>query len=124
MLFSNSTLLYLPNYLTSKVLVTQLCLTLCNSMDCSLTGSSVHGILQARTLEWVAIPFSRRSSWGRVRTQVSCIAGRFFTVDTSTPVFIATLITIAKTRKRPKCPLTGMDKEGVVHMYNGILLSH
>jgi len=42
-----------------KVLVTQSCLTLCNPMDCSLPGSSVHGILQARILEWVAIPFSR-----------------------------------------------------------------
>ena len=41
--------------------VAQSCLTLCNPMDCSLPGSSVHGILQARTLEWVAISFSRRS---------------------------------------------------------------
>ena len=40
----------------------QLCLTLCNPMECSLLGSSVHGILQAGVLEWVAIPFSRRSS--------------------------------------------------------------
>ena len=47
-------------------------------MDYSLPGSSVHAILQARTLEWVAIPFSRGSSWPRDRTQVSCIAGRFF----------------------------------------------
>ena len=44
-----------------KVLVTQSCLTLCDPMDCSLPGSSVHGILQARILEWVAIPFSRGS---------------------------------------------------------------
>ena len=44
------------------VLVTQSCLTLCDSMDCNPLGSSVHGILQARTLEWVAIPFSRGSS--------------------------------------------------------------
>ena len=48
-------------------------------MDCSLPGSSVHGILQARTLEWVAISFSRGSSQPRDRTQVSCVAGRFFT---------------------------------------------
>ena len=40
------------------VLVTQLCLTLCNPMDCSLPGSSVHGIFQARVLEWVAISSS------------------------------------------------------------------
>ena len=51
----------------------------CDLMDCSPPGSSVHGILQARTLEWVAISFSRGSSWPRDWTQVSCIAGRFFT---------------------------------------------
>ena len=55
-------------------------LTLCNPMDCSLSGSSVHGILQARMLEWVSIPFSRRSSQPRDQTQVSCIAAKFFTV--------------------------------------------
>ena len=44
-----------------SVLVPQSCLTLCNPMDCSSPGSSIHGILQARTLEWVAIPFSRSS---------------------------------------------------------------
>ena len=54
--------------------------TLCDPMDCSLPDSSVHGILQARILEWVAIPFSRASSQPRDQTWVSCIAGRFFTV--------------------------------------------
>ena len=49
-------------------------------MDNSLSGSSVHGILQARVLEWVAISFCRGSSWPRDLTQVSCIAGRFFTI--------------------------------------------
>ena len=44
-----------------KILVTQSCLTLCNPVDCSPSGSSVHGILQARILEWVAIPFLRGS---------------------------------------------------------------
>ena len=53
---------------------------LCDPMDCSPPGSSIHGIFQARVLEWVAIPFSRRSSWPRDRTRVSCIAGRCFTV--------------------------------------------
>ena len=62
------------------MLVAQSCLTLFDPMDCSLLGSSVHGILQARILEWVAIPFSRGSSRSRYRTQVSCIAGRFFTI--------------------------------------------
>ena len=61
------------------VLVAQSCPTLCDPTECSLPGSSVHGILQARILEWVAIPFSRVSSWPRDQTQVSCIAGRFFT---------------------------------------------
>ena len=56
------------------VLVTQLCLTLWDPMDCSQPGSSVQGILQARKLERVAIPFSRGSSWPRDRTQVSCMA--------------------------------------------------
>ena len=60
--------------------VAQSCLTLCNPVDCSLPGSSVHGILQARILEWVDISFSRGSSRPRVRTQASCITGRFFTV--------------------------------------------
>ena len=48
-----------------RVKVTQSLATLCDSMDCSLPGSSVHGILQARILEWVAIPFSRGSSQPR-----------------------------------------------------------
>ena len=62
------------------VLVAQSCLTLYNPVDCSLSGSSVHGIFQARILEWVAISYSRGSSQPRDRTWVSCIAGRFFKV--------------------------------------------
>ena len=54
--------------------------TLCDSMDCSPPGSSVHGILWARILEWVAIPFSRGSSWPWDPPQLFHIAGRFFTV--------------------------------------------
>ena len=60
--------------------VSQSCLTLCNSIVCSLPGSSVHGIFQARILEWVAISFSRASSQPRDRTQVSYIAGRHLTI--------------------------------------------
>ena len=60
--------------------VAQSCPTLCGPMDCSLPGSSVHGILQPRIVEWVAMPSSRGSSWLRGQTQVSCIAGRFSTV--------------------------------------------
>ena len=62
------------------VLVAQLCLTLCDPMDWGLPGSFVHGILQARILECVAMPFSRGSSQPRDQTWVSCFAGRFFTV--------------------------------------------
>ena len=54
--------------------------TLCNSMDCSLPGSSVHGIFQAIVLEWIAISFSKRSSQPRDLTQVSHIIDRRFTV--------------------------------------------
>ena len=56
-----------------KALVVWSCLTLCDPMGCSPPGSSVHRILQARISEWVAIPFSRRSSQPRDRTWVSCI---------------------------------------------------
>ena len=62
--------------------VTQLCVSLCDPMDCSPPGSSVRGIFQARILEWVDISFSRGSSWPRDRTHVSCvccIAGGFLT---------------------------------------------
>ena len=54
-----------------KVLVAQSCLTLCDPMNCSLPGSSVQGILQARILEWVAMASSRGSFQPRDRTQVS-----------------------------------------------------
>ena len=62
------------------MLVTQSCLTLCSPMDCGQWDSSVHGILQTRILQWIAIPFSRASSQPRDGTQVSCTAGRFFTI--------------------------------------------
>ena len=60
--------------------VTQSYLTLCDPMDCSLPGSSVHWILQARILEWVAISYSRGSSSPRSQTWVSCVAGSFFII--------------------------------------------
>ena len=67
-------------FMKVKLLLAQLYPTLWNSMGCSPPGSSVHGILQARILGWVAIPFSRGSSQPRDQTWVSCIAGRFFTI--------------------------------------------
>ena len=60
--------------------VAESCLTLCDPMDCSLPGSSVHGIFQARVLEWAAISFSKESSRPRDWTWVSRIAGRHFTI--------------------------------------------
>ena len=66
--------------LTLCVSVTQSCPTPCDLMDYSPPSSSVHGIVQAKILEWVAIPFSRVSFWPRNQTWVSCIARRFFTV--------------------------------------------
>ena len=61
-----------------KVLVAQSCLALCDPMDCSLPGSSVHGILQARTLECVPISSSRVSSQPRDQTGVFCTADRLY----------------------------------------------
>ena len=113
-------------------LVTQACLNLGDPMDCILPGSYIHGISQARILEWVAISFSRGSCPPRGWTHVSCIVGRFFTIwattdyqrtiilpnnstpqyisektltqkDTCTPMFIAALFT-AKVWKQPKYP--------------------
>ena len=60
--------------------VAQSCLTLCDPMDCSLPGSSIRGILQARVLEWFAVSFYRRSSQPRDQTRVSHIVGRHFTI--------------------------------------------
>ena len=81
----------------------QLCVTLWDPVDCSPPGSSVHKILQARILEWVAISFSRGSSQPRDRTQVSCgsyTAGRFFTAEPPGEA----LLTITRVPKLP--PLT------------------
>ena len=69
-------------FLCTLAKLLQSCQTLCDPMDSSWPGSSVHGILQARILEWVAIPSSKGSFWPRNRTHISyisCIAGGFFT---------------------------------------------
>ena len=90
------------NYTTSKLtytckilnlyynvlcLVTQWCLTLCDCRACSLLGSSVHGIHQARILEWAAIPFSRGSSWARDQIRVSTLAPPGKPIHTSTQIY-------------------------------------
>ena len=83
--------------------VTNLCLILGNSMDSSPLGSSVHGISQARVLEWVAIYFSRGSSQLRDWTQVPCIASRFFTWATfffSSVSLSAALIIVDNTHRK------------------------
>ena len=64
-------------------LVAQSYANLCDPMDCSWPGSLIYAILQARIPEWVAISFSRGSSWPWDWTWVSCIAGRFFTIWTT-----------------------------------------
>ena len=71
----------LAHCLTVLCLVAQSCPTLCNPMDCSPPGSSVMGVLQARILEWVAMPSSRGSSRPRDRIRISCIAGRFYSLS-------------------------------------------
>ena len=75
------TALYVYVYVSYECMLAQLlesCVTPCDPMDCSPPGSSIHRILQARILEWVAISFSRGSSWPRDWTWVSHIAGRCF----------------------------------------------
>ena len=132
------------------MLVTQSCPTLGDLMDCNLPGSPVHGLLQARILEQVAIPFSRGSSGPKDQTQVFCMSASLVTQmvkksyhtiqqfhfwvfiwrkqktviqkDKCTPVFIVALFTIAK--KQPMCPSIDEWKKDVVYMHQGILLSH
>ena len=64
-----------------KVLVTQLCPTLCNPMYCSLPGSSVHGLLQARILEWVIMSFSRDLPNPGIEPRPPALIDRFFTTS-------------------------------------------
>ena len=66
---------------SKRCVCAQLCPTLCDHTDWSLPGSAAHGIFPGRNTEWVAIFFSRGSTWPRNRTCVSCTAGRFFTVE-------------------------------------------
>ena len=85
--------IYLVLYSLCFCLVAKLCPTLCNPVDCNPPDSSVHGISQARTLEWVAMPFSRASSQPRDQTQVSCIAGRFLTTWATREAHFGTSLT-------------------------------
>ena len=76
-------------YTESESEVAQSRPTLFDPMDYSLRGSSIHGMFQARVLEWVAISFSRLSSWPRDRTPISHIAGRRFTVWASREALVS-----------------------------------
>ena len=79
-LFIFTTLIFSQDILSVVVLVAQSSRTLWYPVDCSPPGSSVNGIVQARILKWIAIPFSRWSSRSKDQTRGSSIAGRFFTV--------------------------------------------
>ena len=86
----------------AKVLVTQLCPTLCDPMDCSPPGSSVHGIFQARILEQVAIPFSRGSSQPRDQTQVCSIASNSLSSEPRRNMLRHKLIKLTKIKYKEK----------------------
>ena len=68
-------------YTVSTCLVAKSCPTLCDSVDCSPPGSSVHGISQVRVLEWVPIPFSKDLPDPGIESVSPALAGRFFTVE-------------------------------------------
>ena len=82
------------------VLVPQLFPTFCDTMECSQSGCSVHGISQARILEWVPISFSRGSSQPRDWTLISCIAGRLSTIWATREVLMNSLIWVIFFKKR------------------------
>ena len=88
----------------SETEVAQLCPTLHNCMDCNLSGSFVHGIFQARVLEWFTISFSRGSSQPRDGTRFSCILGISFTIWTTRP-------STNNIQKKKKCPFHYRRKE-------------
>ena len=89
--------------------IAQLCPALWDPMDCSLPGSSILGIFQARILEWVAISFSRRSSQPRDWTQVSCTVGRCFTIWATSKVQISMQISLSLLPTYLPCSLQQMN---------------
>ena len=92
-----------------KVLVTQSCPTLCDPVGCSPPGSSVHGILQARVLEWIVISFSRGSSQPRERTRVSCVADRFLPSEPQGNQEWEQAVWSTRPWKRAICPVRGEE---------------
>ena len=99
----------------------QSCLSLCNPMDCSPLGSSVHGIFQARILEWGAISYSRRSSWPRDWTCVSCVSciGRWILYHWTTWEILQTIEQLMKSTRWVFCAYT--DLSLYIHTCNNIL---
>ena len=101
--------------------VAQSCPTLSDPMNYSLPGSSIHGIFQARVLEWGAIAFSDLAIPLLGIYPEKTITPK----DTSTLMFTAGLFTVARTWKQPKCPSTDQwIRKMCYHTYNGILPSH
>ena len=106
--------------------VAQSCPTLCDPMDCSLVGSSIHGIFQARVLEWGAVAFSRGSFQRRNGTWVSHTAGRRFTVWATREAPSVHSITVYSGKDAEATWMSivrGVNKD-VVRMHNGLLLIH
>ena len=81
--YKKNTVFFKQTFKVLKMKVVQLCLTLCNSMDCSLPGSSIHGVFQARILEWFAIPFP--DIYALIRTSSSITAQFLFLKNESVP---------------------------------------
>jgi len=103
-----------------KATVTQSCLTLCDPMGCSLPGSSVHGILQARILEWVAMPSSRGIFPTQGSNPVSCTAGGFFTIWATRDAWVAGKCNRCDTKSYP-WGCCGLRGGGVAHFHTFIL---
>ena len=99
--------------------VAQSCLTLCDPMDCSLPGFSIHGTFQARILEWVAISFSRRSSWPRDWTWVSCTVSRRFTIWARREVHLCQSVLLIFSYK--SCIVYGLTFKSLIH-FESILM--
>ena len=101
----------------------QLCPTSCDLMNCSLPGSSVHGLLQAGILEWVATPSSRGSSWPSDQTQgsySSCIAGGFFTPEplrNPSLLYAEALFVIVKGEKTQQLPTSPSMERGLSKLW-------
>ena len=97
--------------------VAQSCRPLCDPMGCSPPSSSIHRIFQARIVQWVAIAFSRGSSWPRDRTQVSSTAGRRFTVWATREAWTHTLLFIKQITNKNLLYSTGNPTQYSVITY-------